>query len=298
VFLKVAQLESFSRAAQALGMPVSSVSRRVAALESELGVLLLHRTTRKLSLTAQGRAYYRECQEPLNLLLDAERVLTRSQKKAEGLLRISVPVILGQQPFLEFLSAFLVSHPGIKVDLFITNQFHDLVADNIDLAIRFGVLSDSTVVARKLGTSVRYLVATPGYFNSRRAPTEPAQLQDHDCVLMNAKNNETEWELVSGRRKARVRVAGPIATRDFNSAAAFTYRGHGIGLLPSTYCDAPLQAGSLTRLLPQWSSPEIPVQAVYTTRRFVPAKLQACLEALRAWRSPLWISDPTSAHNL
>jgi DNA-binding transcriptional LysR family regulator len=292
IFLKVAQLESFSRAARSLGMPVSTVSRRVSTLEGELGVSLIQRTTRRLTLTEQGRRYVLECQEPLDLLLDAERVLTQAQKKAEGLLRVSVPVILGQQPFLEFVSAFLVSYPRIKVDLFITNQFLDLIADNIDVAIRFGELSDSSVVARKLGTSVRYLVATPGYLRNRRIPAEPGDLKEHDCVLMNAKHNETDWELVSGRRRIRTHVTGPISTRDFNSASAFTYRGHGIGLLPSTYCDEPLRSGSLVRLLPKWSSREIPVFAIYPTRRFIPARLQAFLHSLRGWRSPLWSDLP------
>src|SRR5882724_3011493 len=117
VFVRVAQFESFSRAAHALGMPVSTVSRKVAALEERLGVTLLQRTTRKLSLTGQGRAYYNQCTEPLNDLFDAERVLTQAQKKPEGLLRISAPVILGQEPFYAFLSPPPPPPPGIPVHL-------------------------------------------------------------------------------------------------------------------------------------------------------------------------------------
>jgi DNA-binding transcriptional LysR family regulator len=112
VFVRVAQFESFSRAAHALGMPVSTVSRKVTALEERLGVTLLQRTTRKLSLTAQGRAYYNQCSELLSQLFDAERVLTQTQKKPEGLLRISAPVILGQEAFYAFLSSFLKTYPG------------------------------------------------------------------------------------------------------------------------------------------------------------------------------------------
>ena len=111
VFVKVAQFESFSRAARSLGMPVSTVSRKVSALEDQLGVTLMQRTTRKLTLTAQGRAYYSQCSEPLSHLFDAEQVLTQTQKKPEGPLKISVPVIMGQEPFYEFLSAFLNSYP-------------------------------------------------------------------------------------------------------------------------------------------------------------------------------------------
>lgn len=151
VFVRVAQFESFSRAAHALGMPVSTVSRKVTALEELLGVTLLQRTTRKLSLTAQGRAYYNQCNEPLNDLFDAERVLTQAQKKPEGLLRISAPVILGQEAFYAFLSSFLKTYPRIQADLFVTNQFLDLIAENIDVAIRFGELKDSSLIAQRIG---------------------------------------------------------------------------------------------------------------------------------------------------
>jgi DNA-binding transcriptional LysR family regulator len=290
VFVKVAQFESFSKAARSLGMPVSTVSRSVSGLEKQLGVTLLQRTTRQLTLTAQGRDYFNECQVPLDLLADAERVLTRTQQKAEGTLRISVPVILGQESFLEFVSEFLTSYPRIKIDLFITNQFVDLIAENVDLAIRFGELSDSSVVAQKLGASVRYLVATPGYLKGRRPLTQPTDLKDHDCVLMHGKNNEADWDLVSGRKKVRVHVTGRISSRDFNSVSVFTYRGHGIGLLPSTYCDTQVQSGGLVRLLPAWSSAQFPVYAVYPTRKFLPAKLHAFLGALASWQSPLWTS--------
>jgi DNA-binding transcriptional LysR family regulator len=291
VFVKVAQFESFSKAARSMGMPVSTVSRAVSNLETELGVTLLQRTTRQLTLTSQGRAYFNECQAPLDLLIDAERVITQAQQEAEGALKISVPVILGQESFLSFISVFLKHYPRVRIDLFITNRFVDLIAENVDLAIRFGDLSDSSVVARRLGVSVRYLVATPQYLKGRRLPAEPSDLKDHDCVLMNGKNNEADWDLVSGRKKARVHVSGPISSRDFNSASAFTYRGHGIGLLPSTYCDAPVKSGDLTRLLPAWSSSPFPVYVVYPTRKFLPAKLNAFLGALAAWQSPLWAMD-------
>src|SRR5947208_2430732 len=123
------QRGSFTRAARALAMPVSTVSRRVADLERQLGVTLLQRTTRKLTLTTQGRDYFDQCSEPLAHLSDAERVLTHSQRQAEGLLRISVPVILGDPVFPGFLSDFLRNHPRIRLDLCITNQMPDPVAD-------------------------------------------------------------------------------------------------------------------------------------------------------------------------
>lgn len=288
VFVRVAQLGSFSRAAHALGMPVSTVSRRVTALEEALGVTLIQRSTRKLSLTAQGRAYYEQCSEPLNELHDAERALTQAQREPEGLLRISVPVILGQAPFLKFVSTFMRTYPRIRVDLHITNAFLDLIGESIDVAIRYGDLHDSTLVARNIGTSFRYVVATPGYLGNRALPQKPADLAAFDCVMINARNNQAEWVLVKGKRTERVHVAGPLSSRDFNSVSAFVYRGHGIGFLPSAYCDDKLASGELVRLLPEWASPEFPVHAVYPTRRFMPQKLQVFLDALANWQSPSW----------
>lgn len=289
VFVKVARYESFSKAARSLSMPVSTVSRRISTLESSLGVTLLQRTTRRLTLTAQGRAFFHECQEPLSLLLDAERVLTQAQQKAEGTLRVSMPVILGQAPFLQFLSEFLESYPRMKLDIAFTNRYVDLVAENVDVAIRFGELHDSSFIARKLGTSVRYLVATPEYLKGRRPPTEPADLKQHACVLLNGKNNEADWDLVSGRKQTRVHVSGPISSSDFNSVSAFTFRGHGVGLLPSTYCDERIRTGALVRILPKWTSPQFPVYAVYATRKFLPSRLQIFMQSLKDWHSPLWM---------
>jgi DNA-binding transcriptional LysR family regulator len=291
IFVKVAQYESISRAARSLGMPISTVSRRLSVLESQLGATLLRRTTRRVSLTAQGREYFNQCQEPLSLLQDAERVLTEGQKQPAGLLRLSVPVALGQESFLAFLSTFLKAQPQIRVDLFITNTFLDLIAENVDVAIRFGELRDSSVVAARIGKSIRYVVATPAYLKNRPLPQEPADLEQHDCVMLHAKNNEADWDLSSGRRQVRVHVAGPVSSRDFNTLSTFVYRGHGIGLLPSTYCDAEIAAGRLVRLLPKWQSAPIPVFVVYPSRKFLPLRLTAFMQALARWQSPLWTRD-------
>src|SRR3989441_4943340 len=198
VFVSVAQLGSFTGAARALSMPVATVSRRIADLEQELGVTLIQRTTRKLTLTAQGRDYFDQCSEPLAHLYDAERVLTHSQRQPEGILRISVPVILGDPVFLGFLSDFLRNHPRIRLDLFITNQMLDLVAESIDVALRIGELKSSSIVARKLGTTVRYVVAAPAYLAGRARPREPAELAGHgvravECPQQRGRVGAGKW---------------------------------------------------------------------------------------------------------
>jgi DNA-binding transcriptional LysR family regulator len=290
-FVKVAEFESISKAARALGLPISTVSRRLSVLESELGVTLLRRTTRRITLTPQGLEYFNQCLVPLATLQDAERALKQTQKRPAGTLRVSVPMILGQPSFMDFLSRFSKAHPAIHIDLYITNLYLNLVAENMDVAVRFGHLQDSSVVASKVGTSIRYVVATPEYLKGRKLPAEPEELTEYDCVMFNARNNVAEWGLVSGRRKVRVLVTGPISSRDCHSVSAFVLRGHGVGLIESSYCEQPLARGDLVRLLPRWTSTRIPVFAVYPSRKFLPSRVSTFVDALAGWKSPLWIRD-------
>jgi DNA-binding transcriptional LysR family regulator len=289
VFVKVAEFESISKAARALDMPISTVSRKLSVLESELGVSLVRRTTRRVILTPQGRDYLNHCIEPLTRLQEAEQVLTQTQENLEGTLAISVPMILSQDSFLDFLSRFSKEYSGIRIDLYITNTYLNPVAENIDVAIRFGHPADSSVVAAKLGKSVRYVVATPDYLKGRKLPIEPEELKAYDCVMFNAKNYETDWDLICGRKKVRVHVKGMVASRDCQSAAAFVLRGHGIGLVETAYCDRALAHGELVRLLPRWTSPEIPVSAVYPSRKFLPPRVTAFIKALATWKNSFWV---------
>jgi DNA-binding transcriptional LysR family regulator len=288
IFTRVAQLESFSNAARVLGLPVSTVSRSVSKLEALLGVTLIARTTRKLSLTMQGRAYFNQCKDPLSELYEAERVLKKVQASPEGNLKISAPVVLSEMPFLDFISAFMKKYPRINVDLFITNQFHDLISENIDVGIRFGALEDSTLIAKYLGTTKRVLVASPEHLKGREKISSPNDLKSHDCVIMQGRNNETDWDLVSAKKKLRVHVRGKIMTRDFRTASEFVFKGHGVGLVPTFYCEEKIRAGTLSRVLPEWTSPKFDVHAVYPMRKFLPSKLEIFLEELGKWKSPLW----------
>jgi DNA-binding transcriptional LysR family regulator len=289
VFVKVAEFESISKAARALDMPISTVSRKLSALESELRVSLVRRSTRRVILTSQGRDYLNQCMEPLKKLQEAEQVLTQTQREPEGSLAISIPMILSQSPFMDFLSKFSKEHSGIRIDLYITNAYLNLVAENIDVAIRFGQLQDTSVVATRLGKSLRYVVAAADYLKGRRLPTEPEELRVHDCIMFNAKNYEADWDLMCGRKKLTVRVTGSVSSRDCQSVAAFVSRGHGVGLLETSYCDQALARGDLVRLVPRWTSTEIPVFAVYPTRKFLPPRVTAFLKALAAWKNSIWI---------
>ena len=175
------------------------------------------------------------------------------------------------------------------MDLYITNAYLNLVAENIDVAIRFGHLRDSGIVATKIGKSVRYIVAASDYLKGRKLPTEPDELKAYDCVLFNAKNHEADWDLISGRKRVRVHVAGSVSSRDCQSVAAFVLRGHGIGLLETAYADQALARGDIVRLLPRWTSTEVPVFALYPTRKFLPPRVRAFLKALAAWKNSMWV---------
>jgi DNA-binding transcriptional LysR family regulator len=289
VFVKVAEHESISKAARALDMPVSTVSRRLATLESQLGVSLVRRTTRRVILTSQGRDYFAQCLEPLTRLQEAEQTLTQTQKKPEGTLAISVPMMLGQGLFMDFMSRFLREHSRIRVDLKVTNAYSNLAVENVDVAIRIGHLGDTSLVATKLGRCIRYAVATTEYLAGRRLPAEPEDLKAYDCVIFNAKNYETDWEMACGRKKVRVRVRGNISSHDCQSVAALVLRGHGVGLLETAYCEPALARGELVRLLPRWTSTETPVYAVYPSRKYLPPRVAAFIQALAAWKNPLWV---------
>ena len=200
-------------------------------------------------------------------------------------------MILGQGAFMDFISRFAKEHSGIRVDLNITNAYSNLVAENIDVAVRFGHLKDFSVVAARLGKSVRYVVATADYLEGRRLPAEPEELKAYDCVMFNAKNYEADWDLICGRKKVRVHVTGNVSSHDCQSVAAFVLRGHGVGLLETGYCEQALARGELVRLLPRWTSVEIPVSAVYPTRKFLPPRVTALLRALTTWNNSLWVRE-------
>jgi DNA-binding transcriptional LysR family regulator len=288
IFVRVAQLGSFSGAARSLGVPVSTVSRKVSELEGRLGVNLIKRTTRKLNLSEQGLRFYESCAPLLQGLEEAESALTNARTELEGVLRVTAPVALGRGEFLDFVSGFSNRYPRLRIELTITNQFVDLVATQVDVAIRFGELADSSVIARRLGASRRMLAASPEYLKRRRPPRSPRELSQHDCVVFRGETEGADWSLYAGRQRARVRVVGRVSANNFESVNDLAIRGHGVALLPEPYLIAGSAAGSLRRVLPRWTSAPIPVHAVYLGRKFLPAKLQTFLGELARFENSTW----------
>lgn len=288
VFARVAQLGSFSKAAQSLEMPVSTVSRKITDLEDRLGITLIQRTTRKLNLTQIGTQYYQQCAELLLALDEAETRITQLQSQPEGPLRITIPVGMGSGQFIEFISGFLNRYPKIQLDLLVSNQYVDLVSENVDLAIRFGALHDSSLIARRLGTSMRALVASPEYLKRRGSLKHPQDLEKHECIIYRSRTEDSVWEFTKEKSRQKAKVAGRIVASDMSTLKELAIRGHGIAHLPEMFCLDAIQEGSLRLVLPEWKSLHSPVHAVYPNRRFMPTRLTTFLKELEEWKSPSW----------
>lgn len=293
LFARVAQLGSFSAAARATGVPLSTISRKVADLEARLGVNLIKRTTRKLSLSEHGVRLYEGSAPHLQAIEQAEAGLSSGSERLQGVLRVTAPASLGRGELIDFVSKFSFEHPELQVNLTLSNDFVDLVATQVDVAIRFGKLRDSSAVAKRLGVSVRVPMASPSYLKKHGTPRTPADLSNHDCVVFPGQPAGVDWVLQRGRRRSRVRVHGPLSANNLDTVHELALRGHGIAMLPEFYAASRGATssgphGGLQRVLSPWFSEPIPVHAVYLNRKFVPAKLQTFLQELTSFKTSLW----------
>lgn len=279
VFTRVVQAGSFTAAARVLGMPKSSVSRKVSQLEDRIGARLLQRTTRKLGLTDAGRIYYDHSARIVAETEEAEQAVGQVQSAPRGLLRVTAPLsfsVLGP-----IVAELLGRHPDVQVELSCTDRTVDLVDEGFDAAIRAGALADSTLVARPLGTLRRVLVAAPALQKKQRAPRTPSELAWRPCIVFAAGANPSLWVLVAGKRRVEVRVTARLAVNDFAIILDAARAGLGIAFVPEYVCAHDLAAGRLQRILPRWCSPEVPVQALYPTARHLSPKVAAFLDLLR-----------------
>lgn len=290
VFARVARAGSFTAAARALGMPKSTVSRKVSELEQRLSSRLLQRTTRKLSLTDAGRTYYDYCARIVAELEDAERAMSGLQEKPRGLVRVTAPVNL---PFLgPMVGEFMKRYPEVRVELFCTARAVDLVEERFDLGIRASALADSSLVARSLGSVAWFLVAAPGYLKKRGRPRSPAELRRHDCLLFGA-SSSTGVRLENDGRSEHVAVEERLLVNDMDVLQAAVLAGLGIGLLPAYRCVEELRARRLERVLRDWSAKATPVHVVYPTARHLAPKTRSFIEHLtRSMTPPPWELGP------
>jgi len=277
VFTRVVQGGSFTAAASSLGMPKSTVSRKLSGLEERVGARLLQRTTRTSSLTDVGRVYYEHCVRIVAELEEAQMAVAQLQSTPRGALRITVPLtfsLLGP-----LVAEFLKRYPDVHVELLCTDRAVDLVEERIDLALRAGPTPDSTLVARKLGVVRRCLLAAPSFISRIGTPKDPSELERHPCLAFAPEGNT--WTLRSGAKSMEVTVQPRLVANDFDMLHAITRAGFGVSLLPEFLCVEDLKTGRLRRVLPAWAAPEVPIFALYPSTRHLSPKVMALLELLR-----------------
>ena len=278
VFVKVVQAGSFTQAAKLLNMPNSTVSAKVAALEKELGITLLQRTTRSLHLTEAGEVYFRRCLRALEELQAAENELAADRGAPKGVLRLTAPVELGRSVLPPVLDVLMKRHPAIEIDLVITNRLVDLVAENIDVAVRAGPLKNSGLIARRFALGQFGLWASPGYLKKHSAPRNPDELNDHQCLRF-APFTGRNLQLSNGRERAQVALAGRITADDFETLRALAVLGWGVALLPSFLCAEEAKERKLVAVLPDWRGESVTISIVYPAQRFVSPKIRAFITA-------------------
>lgn len=283
-FVLLARVGNLSAAAQQLGVTPPTVSKRLAALERRLGVRLLHRTTRRVSLSAEGEAYLAEGSRLLGELQVLEQTVAGSRATPRGLLRVHGTLGFGRRHLAPALSAFARENAEVEVQLTLSERPVSLVEQGIDLAVQLGSLPDARLTARRLAPNRRLLCAAPRYLKHAGEPSRPAELAGHQCIVLR-ESDETfgTWHLRSGSKQETVKVRGRLATNDGEVALQWALEGHGI--LPRSEWDAApyLRSGRLRPVLPDWRPADADVYAVYPTKQNLSARTRALVDFLAAW---------------
>lgn len=273
-FVRVVHDGSFTAAAQALGLPKSSVSRSVAQLEQDLGIRLLHRTTRQLHLTDAGAAFYERVSRALGDIDEATAAAADAQSELSGVVRVTAPVDLGVWILASVVSRFVRKHPKIRVELALTGRIVDLVGEGFDLAVRAGPLRDSSLIARRIGELQSAAFASPKYIARHGEPKELADLAQHDCVLFRSSTGTATWDLAhNDGTTASVDVTGKVAADDMSFVRKAALAGSGIAMLPMFLCARAWETGKLVRVLDEWSLNGAVLHLAYPSARFVPQRV-------------------------
>ncbi|RWG81698.1 LysR family transcriptional regulator [Mesorhizobium sp.] len=278
VFARVVESGSFTAAARLLAMPKTTVSRRIAALEREVGVRLLQRTTRSLNMTDAGRLYYEQSSVALRTIEEANLHLAEARAEPSGTIRISAPVGFGAYFLTDAVVDFLAIYPKTKVELRLTDDKLNLVEDGIDVAFRTGVLQDSTLIARKLGSTHRLLCASPDYLARHGAPETPADLVHHHCVIAGPSAVGAHWVLDGPSGQETVTVAGRFAANEMQAVVAAAIAGYGIAQLPYGRAEAIIGEGQLRRVLADYTTPVGGLYVLYPSSRHLSPLVKAFID--------------------
>ncbi|NUP12827.1 MAG: LysR family transcriptional regulator [Polyangiaceae bacterium] len=280
IFVKVVERGSFSRAAETLRLPKSTVSKSIARLERELDVKLLVRTTRAVAPTAAGRAYFDQCAGPIEALDLAHKSIASRDREVSGHLRITAPEDYGAHVVSPAIAELVVHYPGLSFEVRYTDEVVDLVRDGFDLAIRLGKLKASRLYARRLGESSLIAVASPAYLEQAPPLLRPADLLNHACLSITA--GAADWTLLGPRGRVRVPVQSRILCNQMSSLVQMATRGAGVALVPSFLCRAEIEAGQLVRALPAWGRPGMQVSLAAPLPSSASARLKVVMDHLSA----------------
>ncbi|MHA1113991.1 MAG: LysR family transcriptional regulator [Alphaproteobacteria bacterium] len=297
VFAQVVDSRGFSAAAARLGLSKSAVSKRVGRLEGRLGARLLNRTTRRLSLTEEGAAYYARCQRILADIEEAEAAVARLHDEPRGTLRVNAPMSFSLLHLAPAIPEFLALYPELRIDLTLADRFVDLVNEGYDLAVRVARLPDSSLIARKLAPARVVLCAAPDYLRRHGRPRVPADLSVHNCLVYSNLPRPEEWRLMGPDGPVSVRVSGNYRADNGDVLRRALLAGMGIGLLPTFLVGRDVQGGALESVLDGAMLQAQSVYAVYPPGGRPPAKLRAFIDFLagRFGPEPYWDTEPGAA---
>jgi DNA-binding transcriptional LysR family regulator len=279
--VRVVESGSFSAAAQVLGVSKGHVSQRISRLEDRLGVRLLHRTTRKLSLTELGNLYYQRCKQVIEDLDEVEQAVTEYQQRATGLLKVSSPNLLGEMHVVPAIADFLAANPGVGIELNFYGRKVDLIEDAYDVAIQVGARTDINVVNKPLAKTTFQLVASPRFLKQYGAPEEPRDLKRLRCVMFTEYGTTKPWRFT--RRNEVISVTG-LCRWHSNSGhclLAAARAGLGLAYLPDYYLVEDFKAGRLVRVMEDWGGIERDVVAIYQHRRHLSAKVKLFVDFMQ-----------------
>jgi DNA-binding transcriptional LysR family regulator len=288
-FLRVSRTGSFTSAAADLGVSASAISKQVKSLEERLGVRLLNRTTRRVALTEEGRAFSERMESIVGDIAEAESAVTASASEPRGVLRVGAPMDFGRLHLAEPIARFAASHPRLEIEIELSDRFVDLVEEGLDVIVRIGELADSSLVSRRLAPCRRVICAAPGYLDRHGRPAQVEELGSHHRIGY-AYETERSWLFESAEGPVRVDV--PVAHRSNNGeiTSAMVVAGLGIGLLPTFIISDELRAGRLETLLADQLTSVIPIHAVYPHRKHLSAKVRAFVDHLgsHCGATPYW----------
>lgn len=292
IFARVAELEGISKAADAMQIPKSRVSRRLAQLESDLGVRLIERNTRSVRLTDSGLAYFQHCKRIEEEVQNAQESICDSHYGLSGMLRVSTSLTLGQYVIAPHLSRFNREYPGIQVDLNLSNRRVDLIAEGFDLAIRVGQIEDSSLICRRLGGDCAALYASPEYLEQHGEPTHPEQLKDFQVSCMPESSFAKVWHLVNKSDvTCKVTVSPWASVNDMTTLRMLAENSVGIVLLPRYLARESVGEGRLTAVLSEWRSPPFGFYALFPSRHGLTRKARAWLDFYQEYFAALGVND-------